>query len=47
MKKPQHEGHTVRSANTGGTPVRDGKVHKGIFFFRHSFVTFVSFVFNS
>jgi len=25
----KHKGHTVRAANTGDKPVRDGKVHEG------------------
>ena len=29
MKDFKHEGHAVRAAKHGGTPVRDGEVHKG------------------
>ena len=40
-KHQGHEGHTVRAANTDGTPVRDGK---GFYF--ESFVPFVFKVFT-
>ncbi len=46
FKHKGHEGHTVRAANDGGTPVRDGKGEKRIRLKRFAFVPVVSFVFR-